>query len=76
MIEKQNRTRMLIEEKMSREAQEQAMYEKEVARMEKEELDLIMRLKNTKLVEEQAHQQLESAIKDPLDQTARSMTTS
>jgi hypothetical protein len=48
------------------------LYEQEVARMEKEELDLIMRLKNTKLVEEQAHQQLESAIKDPLDQTQRS----
>jgi len=28
----------------------------EVARMEKEELDLINRLKNTKLLEEQAHQ--------------------
>lgn len=40
--------------------------------MEKEELELIMRLKNTKLIEEQAHQQLESAIKDPLDQTSRS----
>jgi len=40
--------------------------------MEKEELDLIMRLKNTKLVEEQAHQQLESAIKDPLEQASRS----
>jgi hypothetical protein len=34
--------------------------------MEKEELDLINRLKNTKLIEEQAHQQLEAAIKDPL----------
>jgi len=31
------------------------MYEAEVARMEKEELELINRLKNTKLVEEQAH---------------------
>ena len=37
--------------------------------MEKEELDLINRLKNTKLIEEQAHQQLESAIKDPLQNT-------
>jgi hypothetical protein len=38
-----------------REQSEQMLYEQEVARMEKEELDLIMRLKNTKLVEEQAH---------------------
>jgi hypothetical protein len=37
---------------LTREAHEQAMYEQEVARMEKEELDLIMRLKNTKMVEE------------------------
>lgn len=70
--DKQNRTRAMIEEKLTREQQEQMLYENEVARMEKEELDLIMRLKNTKLVEEQAHQQLESAIKDPLDQTTRS----
>ncbi len=40
--------------------------------MEKEELDLINRLKNTKLIEEQAHQQLESAIKDPLRQNKKS----
>ncbi len=31
-----------------REQSEQMLYEQEVARMEKEELDLIMRLKNTK----------------------------
>ena len=48
------------------------MYEREVARMEQEELMLINRLKNTKMMEEQAHQQLESAIKDPLEQTSRS----
>jgi hypothetical protein len=42
------------------------MYEAEVARMEQEELELINRLKNTKIVEEQAHQQLEKAINDPL----------
>lgn len=53
--DKQNRTRAMIEEKLTREQQEQMLYEQEVARMEKEELDLIMRLKNTKLVEEQAH---------------------
>lgn len=46
------------------------MYEAEVARMEKEELELINRLKNTKLVEEQAHQQLERAFNDPLDSQA------
>ena len=34
--------------------------------MEKEELDLIMRLKNTRLLEEQAHFQLESAKTDPV----------
>jgi hypothetical protein len=34
--------------------------------MEKEELDLINRLKNTKILEERAHHDLESAIKDPL----------
>ncbi len=45
----------MIEEKLYRESQEQHLYEIEVARMEKEELDLINRLKNTKLIEEQAH---------------------
>lgn len=65
-IEKQNRARAFMEEKLHREAQEQAMYEAEVARMELEELELINRLKNTKLVEDQAHQQLEKAINDPL----------
>lgn len=52
LIEKQNRTRAQIEEKLNREQQEQMLYENEVSRMEQEELDLIMRLKNTKLVEE------------------------
>lgn len=40
---------------MNREAYEQAMYEQEVARMEREEIELINRLKNTKLIEEQTH---------------------
>jgi hypothetical protein len=40
---------------MNREAHEQAMYEQEVARMEREEIELINRLKNTKLIEEQTH---------------------
>jgi len=57
-----------MEEKLNREAFEQNLYESEVQRMEREELELITRLKNTKLVEEQAHHHLESAINDPLDQ--------
>ena len=65
-MDRQNRCKAQVEEKLTREAQEQAMYEQEVARMEREELELIMRLKNTKLVEEQAHQQLERAINDTL----------
>jgi len=56
----------MIEEKLNREMTEQQLYEMEVARMEKEELELINRLKNTKILEEQAHHQLESAIKDPI----------
>ncbi len=71
-IEKQNRARAFIEEKINREAHEQALYEAEVARMEQEELELINRLKNTKIVEEQAHQQLEKAINDPLQQSVSS----
>jgi hypothetical protein len=41
------------------------MYEMEVKRMEKEELELINRLKDTKILEEQAHNQLENALTDP-----------
>ncbi len=37
-----------MEEKLQREAMEQMMYEQEVARMEREEIELINRLKNTK----------------------------
>lgn len=66
-ITRQNRTRAQIEEKLNREAHEQNMYESEVQRMEREELELINRLKNTKLVEEQAHHQLEKALNDPLE---------
>ena len=50
---------------MQREAYEQQQYEAEVQRMEKEELELIMRLKNTKLLEEAAHNELETALNDP-----------
>ena len=64
--QKQYRARAMIEEKLNREMTEQQLYEMEVARMEKEELELINRLKNTKILEEQAHHQLESAIKDPI----------
>lgn len=65
MIERQNRTRQQLEEKLAREAEEQAQYEADVARMEREELELINRLKNTKLMEEAAHNELEGALTDP-----------
>ena len=64
-IARQNRTRSQIEEKLQREAYDQQQYEAEVQRMEKEELELIMRLKNTKLLEEAAHNELETALNDP-----------
>ena len=54
-MEKQARVQAQQQERLAREASEQALYEQEVARMEREELELINRLKNTKLVEEQAH---------------------
>ena len=50
--QKQYRARAMIEEKLNRELTEQQLYEMEVARMEKEELELINRLKNTKILEE------------------------
>ena len=43
--------------------------------MEREELELIMRLKNTRLLEEQAHHQLESAKNDPLAQASVQQST-
>lgn len=55
LMEKQARVQAQQQERLAREASEQALYEQEVARMEREELELINRLKNTKLVEEQAH---------------------
>lgn len=75
LIEKQNRTRSQIEGKLQREAYEQNLYEKEIGRMEQEELELIMRLKNTRLLEEQAHFELESAIKDPLEEKTMQQST-
>ena len=54
-LDRQNRTKSQIEGKWQREAYEQNLYECEINRMEKEELDLIMRLKNTRMLEEQAH---------------------
>ena len=65
LMERQNRTRQQIEEKLTREAEEQAAYEADVQRMEREELELINRLKNTKLLEEAAHNELEGALTDP-----------
>ena len=64
-IERQNRTRAQLEEKLQREADEQAAYEADVQRMEREELELINRLKNTKLLEEAAANELEGALNDP-----------
>jgi len=54
LIDKQNRTRSVIEAKLNREKDEQQLYEDQIARMEKEEMELITRLKNTKLLEDQA----------------------
>ena len=65
MVDRQMRTRAQIEEKLAREAEEQAAYEADVQRMEREELELINRLKNTKLLEEAAHNELEGALTDP-----------
>ena len=64
-LTRQQRTRFQIEEKLAREAEEQAAYEADVQRMEREELELINRLKNTKLLEEAAHNELEGALTDP-----------
>ena len=63
-LERENRVREQIEAKLARDAQEQAQYEADVARMEREELELINKLKNTKLLEEAAHQELEGALTD------------
>ena len=65
-IDRQNRTRSQIEGKLQKESYEQHYYESEIARMEKEELDLIMRLKNTRLLEEQAYHSLECAKTNPI----------
>ncbi len=65
LIDRQNRTRQQLEEKLNREANDQANYEADVQRMEREELELINRLKNTKLMEEAAHTELENALTDP-----------
>jgi len=47
LIEKQNRTRAMIEAKLQREASEFEQYNEQIERMEREELELINRLKNT-----------------------------
>ena len=65
LMDRQNRTRQQLEEKLNREANDQAQYEADVQRMEREELELINRLKNTKLLEEAAHNELEGALTDP-----------
>lgn len=50
---------------MQREAYEQMMYEQEVARMEREEEELINKLKATKSLEDSAKRDLEKAYTDP-----------
>ena len=65
MIERQNRARQLVEEKLRDEANTQYQHEAEVAQMEREELELIMRLKNTKLLEDAAQSELDKAHTDP-----------
>jgi type I site-specific restriction endonuclease len=65
MIDRQNKIRAQLEEKLQREAYEQMMYEQEVARMEREEEELINKLKQTKSLEDQASQELQKAYTDP-----------
>ena len=57
--DRQRRTKMQLEEKLNKEAEDQRLYELQVAQMEKEELELIMRLKNTKLLEDAANNDLQ-----------------
>lgn len=64
-IDRQNKIKAQIEEKMQREAYEQMMYEQEVARMEREEEELINKLKATKSLEDSAKRDLEKAYTDP-----------
>lgn len=65
-MERQSRTRQTLEEKLAREHMEQNQHELDVQRMEQEELALINRLKNTKMMEESAHNELEKALtEDP-----------
>lgn len=52
MIERQNRARQLVEDKLRDEASQQFEHEQQVQRMEQEELELIMRLKNTQLLKD------------------------
>ena len=63
--DRQRRTKMQLEEKLNKEAEDQRLYELQVAQMEKEELELIMRLKNTKLLEDAANNDLQQAYTDP-----------
>jgi len=65
MIERQNKARALVEDKLREEASQQYQHEQQVQKMEQEELELIMRLKNTQLLKDQATSELEKAITDP-----------
>ena len=61
-MEKQNKAKTQIEEKMMREEQQRLEHEAMVARMEQEELELIQRLQNTQLLQKAAYEDLENAL--------------
>jgi type I site-specific restriction endonuclease len=65
MVDRQNKIKAQLEEKLAREAYEQEMYQQEVDRMAAEELELINKLKQTKTLEEKASQELEKLYTDP-----------
>ena len=50
MVEKQQKTKGMIEEKAIREEQARLEHEAMIAKMEQEELELIKRLQNTQLL--------------------------
>lgn len=61
-MDKHDRARQQVEEKMMREEQQRLDHEAMVARMEQEELELIQRLQNTQLLQKAAYEDLESAL--------------
>jgi hypothetical protein len=65
LMEKQNRARQQLEERLRGEAQQQYNHEQAVSNMEREEMELINRLKNTKMLEDAANSELEFAFSCP-----------